>query len=69
MTSETIGYEGKKGATLLRNSIIVLIVAAICGLLSDTLAGILAIVTLFLTFSGWTQIVFGLQIINKNQDE
>lgn len=69
MTSETIGYEGKKGATLLRNSMIVLIVAAICGLLSDTLAGILAIVTLFLTFSGWTQIVFGLQIINKNQDE
>lgn len=68
-TSVTIGDEGRKGAGLLKNSTIVLIIAAICGLFSDTIAAMLAITTLFLTFSGWTQIVFGLQTINENQNE
>lgn len=66
ITSEVIGHEGIKGARLLKNSMIVLIIAAACSFFSDTLAGILAIVTLFLTFSGWTQIVFGLQTSNES---
>lgn len=68
-TSTAIGQEGIKGAKLLRNSMIVLIIAVIFSLFTDTVAGILAILTLFLAFSGWAQIVFGLHTTNENKYE
>lgn len=66
-TSATIGEEGRKGARLLKNSMIVLIVAALFGIFSDTVAGLLATATLLMTFSGWTQIVFGIQTTSEEQ--
>lgn len=68
-TSTTIKNEGTKGAKLLRNSVIILIIATLFGLFSDTISGILVILTLFMMFSGWVQIIFGLQTTNENQYE
>lgn len=64
--SLSLGDEGQNGAGMLRNSMIVLAVSALVGLLSDTFAGFIALISLIMVFSGWTQILFG---IEKQIDE
>ena len=66
-TSTTLGEEGRKGARLLKNSMVVLIAAALFGMFIDTVAGLLATVTLLMTFSGWSQILFGIQAQTEEQ--
>jgi len=57
--SSSVGTEGQNGAGMLRNSMIVLLVAALVSFLSDTFAGVITIAALFMIFSGWTQLLFG----------
>lgn len=59
--SVSVGDEGRSGAGMLRNSMIVLMVSALVGFLSDTAAGFIALIALIMVFSGWTQILFGLE--------
>lgn len=68
-SSATIGGEGKEGANMLRNSMVVLMVSALVSFLSDTVAGILAIVALLMVFNGWSKILFGLEEEKQSREQ
>lgn len=61
--SEPLGEEGQKGAGQLRNSMIVLLVAAIIGLfpLTALVTGLLSLVALWMLFRGWCGVLSGLE--------
>lgn len=60
-TSTLIGIEGANGAGRLRNSMIVMAIAALVGFLSDSVASFITLLALLMAFSGWTQIIMGIE--------
>lgn len=63
--SKSVGMEGANGASMLRNSMIVFFTAALLSFISDNVAGITAIIALIMVFSGWTQLLFGIEYKDK----
>lgn len=64
MKSEPLHQQGRDGAKTLRLSMIIMVIAAIIGiipLLGSAIAGIIAIVALWFIYQGWTKILFGLE--------
>lgn len=64
MKSDPLHQQGRDGAKTLRLSMIIMVIAAIIGiipLLGSTIAGIIAIVALWFIYQGWTKILFGLE--------
>ena len=59
--STSMGFKGQQGGNTLRTSMIIMIVAAIIGFLSDSFAGIIYLVALFFVYSGWVNITCGLE--------
>jgi len=64
MKSDPLHEEGRDGAKTLRLSMIIMIIAAIIGIIpfaGSIIAGILALVALWFIYKGWTKILFGLE--------
>lgn len=59
--SAVVGAEGARGAGMLRNSMIVMVVAAVCSLFLDALASFVALAALLMAFSGWVQVIMGIE--------
>lgn len=59
--SVSMGLKGQQGGNTLRTSMIIMIVAAVIGFLSDSFAGIIYLVALFFIYSGWVNITCGLE--------
>ena len=64
MKSDTLHQQGRDGAKTLRLSMIIMVIAAIIGiipLLGSVIAGIIALIALWFIYQGWTKILFGLE--------
>lgn len=64
MKSDPLHQEGRDGAKTLRLSMIIMVIAAIIGiipLLGKVVAGIIALVALWFIYKGWTKVLFGLE--------
>lgn len=64
MKSDPLHQQGRDGAKTLRLSMIIMIVAAIFGIIplaGSIIAGILTLVALWFIYKGWTNILFGLE--------
>ena len=64
MKSDPLHQEGRDGAKTLRLSMIIMVIAAIIGiipLLGSVVAGFIALVALWFIYKGWTKVLFGLE--------
>lgn len=64
MKSDPLHQEGRDGARTLRLSMIIMVVAAIIGiipLLGSVVAGFIALVALWFIYQGWTKVLLGLE--------
>lgn len=62
--SETLNEQGRSGASTLRVSMILMVLAVLLGLIplmGSTIAGVLTLIALWFVFKGWRNILFGLE--------